>query len=310
MFQPRSIRTYEIGRGNKGDLHDLWEDALGPYSWLDEGAHQRTLHEGMCVTLKDFTLSEWVPRTPGMSYSKAVSSESSFYHDCSRALKLTINQLFVEDKFPDFDAWPSDAESVEYLKKESRKIETLARGQEATLTGGGALRFGEHKGLKLMSANENRGSVENGYPVVLTAGAFDKIKKDIQRDGAIHVEELSGYLRRIPRLPLNINLPITYSGMPKLALLIDSRLNIKGSGTPDKLTASAWNVLSNGTYLSEDFQLGYNEHEQEIVDAIDSIVACKRSFFPRESVMLEVDDIVPRFAEAKLNYRNFTLNTS
>lgn len=300
IFRKTSIGIYNIGRKRnsmEGGLTQLWQDMLGPYYLTKENPRQ--LHEGMYLTLKDLTLSEWVPRSPGMIFAK---SSTPLFLEYNKVLKRITSKLLDEQKFPLVD-WPENV-PIEYIKKEMKKIGPFAGSQEVVWSGSGALRFDQHNNLKLMVAAENNGFVEEGYPIILTPSAFSKLKRDIRKDGAIYVEELTGCLRKIPSLSTSMEFPFTvYSGMPKLALFVESRLNIKGGGNPDRLNANAWTALSNGAYLNKDFNLGYHEHEQEILDAIDSIMDCKREYFPQESIMLDIDDVIPRFTEAKFNYK-------
>ncbi len=204
-----SIRTRSVLQGEKiyGSEEEFWSDVLGP-SFYKSKAKNPVTREGDVVILKNFQLSPWCPRLPGLYWT--------------RMGKLT--RYKTSKRLKDSPALGMHFEPYD-------KMQLMSRG------GLGTIRLSKHDRLHFYGATTS-GILDAAVPVLVSSNVASNILRFSKRNPLMEVD-LKGVVRIIPQTYHQ-----GYWGphIPKLCLYVDSILNAKKYTSDFSLSANAWTI--------------------------------------------------------------------
>jgi hypothetical protein len=254
----------------------FWRDVLGP-SFHGSRAKNAVTREGDVVVLRNFQLSHWYPRLPGLywtSAGKIVRSVTSRGLRHSPALGLH------------FDPW--------------------GKKQRMTRGGLGTIRLAKHDRLSMYGATTS-GKLDAAVPVLVSSNVAGKLLRFTKRYPLMEVD-LKGTLRIIPQTYM----PDLWSPhVPKLCLYVSSILNAEQRISDFALRANAWTIYHDPRARSWGDRFGYTYcpfnpvDESSIIEATDWIsnyidVYTKGRGFP----LTDYDEHTCRFQSAALPLAN------
>ena len=123
----------------------------------------------------------------------------------------------------------------------------------------------------------------------------------INKYGAVHFEKLEGIISRLPTFgkfgnKLEKEMFGITGGMPPFALFVESRLQIQSLGSPDLLSAIAWNLTKkdNKEYFHiSGFKIGTEEWENNLMESIRNLEMY--SYAQGFKTQFEIDEEIKRF---------------
>ncbi|MCB7128797.1 MAG: hypothetical protein J3T61_04595 [Candidatus Brocadiales bacterium] len=253
-FSKKDSYTYE-------NEEAFWFDALGPI-FYERPRRNRRLVGGEIIRLKNLQLTDWVPRLPGLYWTK-VSFE-----------KRKEAKRLVERKLGNME--------ILYPHPKSNMV----------LGGLGSLRINKRKNLKLLCCTSS-GNCDAGIPVILKGDLYDEIQKDIKRGMQIDIE---GYYSIIPD-PLYLFFRRS-SHLPKYCIFVESRLSMKKKENSKvlKLSANAWTLYQTTT---DEFLYAYAPfnpmNENKLIESVEFI---RGYIFNHggQRIVTDFDEEVPRFS--------------
>jgi hypothetical protein len=271
---------YHAFRGNiikYNKEEDYWKDAIGPYFHIPSYTN---LHDGQLVELNNFEITEWVPRCPGLFWTR----EGNNYRSQASAL--------------------IDRRTDKYIVY-SPKGKTLM-----VLGGRGTTRLEHREGYKVLCATSS-GRSDAGIPLVVSRGVYESLRNELQREGSI-CADLEGFYSQLPidyinlilttpglELPANLTSLLANSlHIPKYCLRVDSRLLIKIRNSESNIQATAWTMFKPKENLlpySFAFWSFDPRYEESIVDATDQIEDYIEAYGTGE-ILTDFDERVQRFA--------------
>lgn len=204
----------------------------------------------------------------------------------------------------DYDSSTLDEKFIENLKEEDLHVQSGYAG---------VVRFKRHQDLQLLTAFPPPTRSEDGIfytgiesclPVMMSSGAYDKIQGTIEDYGAVFLEEIRGIVQEIPQeiLRQRKGAPSLEwgTGIPRVALGVESRLLLKHPGTPDTGSAYAWTAVQHKSipyYCTGAFRIGRRDYEARIKEAVNEM---RMELDTLEGdPLFDFDECRPRFSKAK-----------
>ena len=249
-----------------------WHDLLGP-SFLRTRLRRPILLEGQVVVLRNFQLSEWFPRVPGL-----------YWTVFGRKLRRT-----AENKMK-----YSPVLGLHYRPRYKGSM---------ILGGLGSVRTKELDNLRLFAATTS-GKIDAGVPVLFSKNVTGKVLRFTRKHPNIEID-LRGVIRRIP-------FTYQYSAphVPKMVVYVNSILNLKKYVSDFQLTASAWTIYHLPRAKREK-RFGYTYahfdpvDDKSIMKATDWIQDYISEYTKGNGIPIsDYDQITPRFTTALLPLKN------
>jgi hypothetical protein len=253
-----------------------WHDLLGPIFFKTRRKNPK-IKEGDVVVLKNFQLSPWSPRYPGLYWTRSGEEIRN----------LTANRL-KHDKVLGLHFDPDD------------KRERMLRG------GMGTVRLARHDRLNVYGATTS-GKIDAAIPVVVSSNVTKNIIRFTKKYPLMEVD-LRGVVRIVP---LTYQLYHWSPHIPKLCLYVSSILNVNKYISDFSLEASAWTIYHNPKTNKPKRKFGYTYchfnpiEESNIIDATDWIDSYIDTYTKGNGIALtDYDEITPRFRTAVLPLSN------
>ncbi len=204
-----SIRARGVFQGEK--IYDceegFWRDVLGP-SFHGTRVRNPVTREGDIIVLKNFQLSPWCPRLPGL-----------YWTSVGKRVREITSHLLKNSKVLGFHFEPFT------------KMQRMERG------GLGTIRLSKHDRLRLYGATTS-GKLDAAVPVLVSSNVAGNLLRFSKRNPLMEVD-LRGSLRIIPK----IYLPDRWSPhIPKICLYVNSILNAEKYISDFALNANAWTI--------------------------------------------------------------------
>lgn len=200
----------------------FWRDVLGP-SFYRSRMKNPVAREGDVIVLKNFQLSDWCPRLPGLYWT---TTGKKVREITSQRLRHNIALGFHYDP---------------YDKK-----------RRMALGGFGTIRLAKHNRLSLYGATTS-GRLDAAIPVVVSSNVAGSLLRFSRQNPLMEVD-LKGILRIIPRTYI----PHRWSPhVPKLCLYISSILNVKKYISDFAITANAWTIYHDPRARKKEMRFGY-----------------------------------------------------
>ncbi len=219
-----NVRTRGLFQGEKTyDCEErFWRDVLGP-SFHGARAKNSVTREGDVVVLKNFQLSPWCPRLPGLYWTSA-----------GRRVREITSHRLKHSKVLGIHFDP-------YGKKQR-----MARG------GLGTIRLSKHDRLRLYGATTS-GKLDAAVPVLVSSNVAGNLLRFSRRYPLMEVD-LRGSLRIIPRTYLPGH---GSPHVPKICLYVNSILNEKKYISDFALSANAWTIYHDPRAQNTEKRFGY-----------------------------------------------------
>lgn len=249
-----------------------WRDLLGP-SFSSSGLRRPRLLEGQVVVLRNFQLSEWFPRVPGL-----------YWTGYGRKLRRNSEKNIKYSPVLGFHYWPHD---------KGRMI----------LGGLGSVRTKEVDNLRLFAATTS-GKIDAGIPVLFSKNVTGKVLSFTRKHPNIEVD-LRGVIRKIP-FTYQYGAP----HVPKMVVYVNSILNLKKYVSDFQLSASAWTIYYS-LRAKREKRFGYTYahfnpvDDKSIIKATDWINDYISEYTKGNGIPIsDYDQITPRFTTALLPLEN------
>ena len=269
-----SVKARSVMDGEKVYTSEkqYWRDLLGPVFYKSRRKNP-TLKEGDVVVLKNFQLSQWSPRYPGLYWS----------HSGEAIRQLTENQL-QHNKALGLHYNPND------------KRERMLRG------GMGTVRLKQHDRQSIYGATTS-GNLDASIPIVISSNVAKNVIRFTKKNPLIEID-LKGIVRIVP---LTYQFEYWSPHIPKLCVYVSSILNIKKYISDFSLNATAWTIYHNPRAKKGIDKFGYTYchfnpiDESNIIEATDWVNNYIDSYTNGKGIALtDYDEKIPRFSTAKL----------
>ena len=249
-----------------------WRDLLGPLFSGNRLRRPRLL-EGQVVVLRNFQLSEWFPRVPGL-----------YWTGYGRDLRSMAKEQLKYSQVLGFHYRPHE---------KGRMI----------LGGLGSVRTKELDNLRLFAATTS-GKIDAGVPVLFSKNVTGKVLSFTRKYPNIEID-LRGVIRRIP-FTYQYGAP----HVPKMVVYVNSILNLKKYVSDFQLSASAWTIYHLPQAKREKrFAYTYAHFDpvddKSIIKATDWIHDYISEYTKGNGIPIsDYDEITPRFTTALLPLEN------
>lgn len=251
---------------------EYWRDVLGPV-FYKRPLRNPVKREGDVLILKNFQLSPWSPRLPGLYWTK-LGDEIRY--------RTEEELTYIEGLGFHYD--PN--------RKKSRMI----------LGGLGTVRLDKHERYSLYGATTS-GKLDAAIPVLMSSNVSKNILRFSKRCPLMEVD-LKGVLKIVP---LTYRSDVRSAHIPKLCFYVNSILNVKKYISDFSLQASAWTIYHNPRSRRTDKKFGYTYcrfnplDESTIVEATDWLNNYIDTYTRGKGLPLtDYDELVPRFQSATL----------
>lgn len=278
------LKEYDFS--NIGGLCNLWADVLGPYYLGDRTTatqakrSARICGEGDTVAIEDVTVSEWVPRLPGYQWTPTRERVAEILFPPLPEGSTVSHETMSYEEF-------SDSLSMKQIFEVYGNLETQ-------IGSWGSVRFASHFGKRLIVGTTTKhGKISEGFPLIVDAAAYQKLRDQMREYGAAHVERLHGILRDVPDVFKGQTYEVfRVSGVPRVALCIEGHLSIKHPGPSDRIGAMAWSLSDSG-FVGFPFDIGLKDWEPRL--AAGAALLTKN----HPKVLFDFDEVVPRVMNAR-----------
>lgn len=169
------------------------------------------LMKGQKIRLKNFQVSPWFPRKPGQYWTFEAASARDY---AFRRHRESVNEAGVV-----FDIYGK----------------TLM----TDLGGIGSVNFNKNRDYVLVTATAS-GITDEGIPIVCRKNVWEQLEKEFDQQNKIEVD-IDGTLVNID--PENSSFFLRTSGVPRVAILINSILNIKKKASALKIDVCPWTIF-------------------------------------------------------------------
>jgi len=273
-----SLKARRIFEGEKtyNSEEHYWNDILGPI-FHKRKLRNPVIREGDVVVLRNFQLSPWSPRLPGLYWTLA-----------GKAIRQKTVQRLRHSKGLGLHYDPYD------------KKKRMVRG------GMGTVRLANHEHLRLYGATTS-GKIDAAIPVVVSSNVSKNLLRFSKKIPLMEVD-LRGAVRMIP---------LTYQPgrlsphIPKLCLYVNSILNVKKYISDFALKASGWTIYYNPKSEKSEKSYGFTYchfnpiDEGEAVEATNWMHNYIDEYTKGDGIAItDYDELVPRFQSAVLPLTN------
>ena len=245
-----------------------WNDLLGP-AFHSRRLKNPRIHEGDVVVLKNFQLSPWFPRVPGLywtSYGNRLRRQTEGKETYSHALGF--------------------------------HYEPYHKGQ--MVHGGlGTVRTEKSEALRLYGATSG-GNLNASIPILISNKVSKNIIRFTKKYPLIEVD-LRGVIQRIPFTYQSLH---RYEHIPRLCLYVNSFLNVNKYISNFSLSASAWTIYCSPNARNEK-RYGYTYanfnpiDESSIIKATDWLHSYIDEYTNGKGIPItDFDEVTPRFKTA------------
>jgi hypothetical protein len=246
-----------------------WHDVLGP-SFVNTKLKNPKIFDGDVVIFKNFQLTQWVPRIPGLYWT-------SYGHMLRRITEREFKH--------------SPALGLHYNPN--------CKGQ--MIHGGlGSVRLNKTDGLSLYGATTS-GNINASIPIVISSNISNSLQRFTKNNPNIEVD-LKGTIKRIPFTYEHLR----HEHIPKLCLYVNSILNVQKYKSDFSLEATAWTIYSNPKATGEK-KFGYTYasfnpiDESSIIKATDWIQNYISEYTKGKGLAItDYDEQISRFNTAVL----------
>ncbi len=265
------VKCKQLSQGEKvyNSEDKYWHDILGPTYYKNPRRNPKTLI-GDVVVLKNFQLSPWFPRNPGLYWT----------HGGYRLRQLMTHEL-------------------KYTENLGLHFDPHFKNMLVEQGGFGTLRTQTQNRLSMYGATTS-GDINAAIPILISSSVKSNLLRFSKKTPLIEVD-LRGVVAPIPFTYL----PYFHrQHIPKYCICVNSILNIKIYMSDFSLTASAWTVYHNpnGRYQKK---YGYTYanfnpiDESSIVKATDWIENYISDYTNGMGIPItDYDELVPRFNTA------------
>lgn len=270
------VKSKALIEGNR-EYHSeeqYWRDLLGSTFYKNNLKNPRLFSDDV-ITLRNFQLSQWYPRIPGLYWT----------FEGVRLRRLSERNI---NKSPVL--------GMHYRPFDKRQ---MMRG------GMGTLRTHERNKLKLYGATTS-GNLNAAIPVLISRNVSKNILHFTKHNPLVEVD-LQGVIRPIP---LSYENTFWIEHIPKLCLCVNSILNVKKYISDFPISASAWTIYHNPKGKNEK-QYGYTYasfnpiDESSLVEATDWINNYIFEYTKGKGIPLtDYDEETPRFTTAVLSIKD------
>lgn len=169
------------------------------------------LLKGQKIRLQNFQISPWFPRKPGLFWT----------YDAVSARKKALRDHVEEGNSQGF-----------VLKVYGKNLMT-------ELGGIGCINFRKDRDFVLLTATAS-GNTEEGIPIICRKNVWNQIEKELEKGQKLEVD-LNGHLVNIDRE--NDSFFLRAPSIPRVAILVNSLLNIKLKASSLKINVTPWSVF-------------------------------------------------------------------
>jgi hypothetical protein len=169
------------------------------------------LLKGQKIRLLNFQISPWFPRKPGLFWS----------HDAASARERAFRYHVEQENHRGF------------------VLDVYGKTLMTELGGIGSVNFKKDRDFVLITATSS-GNTEEGIPIVCRKNVWQQIEKEFSKGNLIEVD-LQGHLVNIDRE--NDSFFLRSPSIPRIALLINSLLNIKIKASRLRINVTPWTVF-------------------------------------------------------------------
>ncbi|MFX0207281.1 MAG: hypothetical protein ACFFDT_14940 [Candidatus Hodarchaeota archaeon] len=264
----------------------FWQDVIGPYFY--DPTPSRKLSTGKAVELRNFYVSEWFPRCPGLIWTK----EAQEYRE-----RATLH------KHP-----------REFADEEIRKLGVYTPlGKTCMVLGGlGTTRLEKIEDLdsettyRILGATSS-GAYDQGVPLLVTEEVYDKVNEELTEEGTI-TANVTGFYSELPvdwkdtiiKVPgseelsqkVREELSTTFH-VPRHCLVVKSKhliSNVKKPKPDEETWATAWTLYKIGPPESEDSRSSYYSFTFAHFDPKDEENITQAANFLLEYIMNEYEN--------------------
>lgn len=262
------VKSKSILEGEKTyeSEEEYWHDLLGP-SFHKTTLRNPKIREDDCIVLKNFQLSQWFPKNPGLYWT----------NDGTRLRRITEGRSRFSPVLG-FHYDPND---------KGRMIHG----------GFGTVRTQELDNSRLYGATTS-GKLNAAIPILISKRVSKNLLKFSKQYPLIEVD-LKGVIKPVP-----FTYRHNFSTTPRLVIVVNSILNIKKYISDFELSASAWTIYYNRAGENEK-KYGYTYcsfnpiEESNIIDATHWINNYIDEYTKGSGIPIcEFDEVNPRFQSA------------
>ncbi len=251
---------------------EYWRDVLGP-AFYKRPLRNPAKREGDVLILKNFQLSPWSPRLPGLYWT----------------------ELGDEIRF-------QTQEQLTYIEGLGFHYDPDRKQSRMELGGLGTVRLDKHERYSLYGATTS-GRLDAAIPVLMSSNVSRNILRFSKKHPLMEVD-LKGVLRIVP---LTYHSHTRSAHVPKLCFYVNSILNVKKYISDFSLQASAWTIYHNPRSKRPDKKFGYTYcrfnplDESSAIEATDWLNNYIDTYTRGKGLPLtDYDELIPRFPSATL----------
>jgi hypothetical protein len=167
--------------------------------------------KGQKLRLKNFQISSWFPRTPGQYWTFEAASARDY------ALK----------------------KHIESVSADGIVFDIYGKTLMTDLGGIGSVNFNKNRDFVLITATAS-GVTDEGIPIVCRKNVWEKIEEEFDKQNRIEID-IEGTLVNLN--PENSSFFLRTAGVPRVAVLVNSILNIKIKASALKINACPWTIF-------------------------------------------------------------------
>jgi hypothetical protein len=168
--------------------------------------------KGQRIRLKNFQISPWFPRKPGQYWT----------YDASEAREYALNR------------------HIEKIGAGGIVLDVYGKTLMTELGGIGCVNFNKDRDYVLITATAS-GNTEEGIPIVCRKNIWSEIENEFQKQHLLEVD-IDGTLVNINTMNSSFFLR-SGGGVPRVAILVNSLLNIKFKASRLKIDVTPWTIF-------------------------------------------------------------------